>query len=136
MRVLFATLFFPIFLVTRSGYLLMPATRACPYGRSLLPSSCVLTMSPFFPANRPPRTTTTFPAFIIFPMALSGTCPHGGERRDISQQACSLSPSLKHSHFSIYTDTLTTLAASSLPTHDTRKRSHAYAHAHKRRANH
>ncbi|KAL2740817.1 hypothetical protein V1478_000958 [Vespula squamosa] len=62
---------FPILLWTLRGYLSIPATIACPYCLSVVPSSKVRITIAFLPAYRPLRTSTTLPLFIIFTI-LSG----------------------------------------------------------------
>lgn len=61
-------LFLPILLCTFLGYLSIPATKACPYGFSEVPSSQFFTTMALRPAYRPLRTSTTFPGFIILPI--------------------------------------------------------------------
>eukprot|EP00964_Phaeocystis_antarctica_P046717 scaffold27015_cov55-Phaeocystis_antarctica.AAC.2 len=58
-----AIFFSDIPFVILSGYFMMPATRAWPYGRSGVPSSKDFTMTAFLPACRPLRSSTTLPAF-------------------------------------------------------------------------
>lgn len=53
--------FWSIFLVIFLGTVLKPHTKACPYGRALVPSSLHLTITAFLPAYRPLVTTTTLP---------------------------------------------------------------------------
>ena len=64
----FATFFFPMGLVTLRGYLSIPATRACPYGLSCVPSSYCFTMMALRPAYLPPRTKTTLFGFMNLPI--------------------------------------------------------------------
>lgn len=46
---------------TLRGSFCRPTSRACPYGLVEVPSSWFFTITAFLPANRPERTTTTFP---------------------------------------------------------------------------
>lgn len=62
----FAVFFAESLRITFFGYEAMPATKQCPYGRSLVPSSKFRTMTAFLPAKRPCKTMTALFGFKNF----------------------------------------------------------------------
>ena len=98
--------------VTLSGARAMPATMAWPYRRPSVPSSKVLTMTPFLPAIRPWRQMTTLPDLRL----------RGGARGQLHGVECSrvlLTP--LHAALTIFEQwcsACTTLPLPTGPTHD------------------
>lgn len=68
---LVASFFWPIRLVTLRGYLSIPATIACGYGLSFVPSSSCLITTTFLPACLPWSTMATFPGLYTILEALN-----------------------------------------------------------------